>query len=622
MRKKRAYEEQDFEEDILDLEDEPEDDLEYLDDQETDLEYFNELDRIKERPKERTNEKGHLEHQKVKKHGRQPEKKTARSGHWFLKAVIFLLCIALLGGGGYLFYSYDNAYYHQAVTETGTEIVASDFMKDQSLQVEFAPDNNPVDVTVPSEYRIKLQAGMIPFFTKLTIQDTVPPTGEVQDVVISLGESISPEQFFASVQDVTRTTVAFTETPDVSAYGIYPVSLLLTDAGGNTTTYEATLTIPQTVTDLDTEAGGELPDLSDFLLEKGTNASFVTDVATIPLSEVADYPVEIQVDGTTYVTNLHVVDTTPPVGEVQDLEAFTTSVLQASDFVVSTEDLFPVTASFEAEPDYSKTGEQTVQIKLSDPSGNSCVRSAKLTLAVDTEPPKLTGVKDIVAFTGGTISYKSGVSVTDNCDTDIEFKVDQGSVKPDTVGKYLITYTATDRAGNMVSQDAYVDVRLQEYDLTEIDAMADEVLAKITTADMSDYEKAHAIFKWIKGNIGYKDSSQKDNWLQGAYEGLKNHTGDCYVYAMTSKELLTRAGITNMDIMKIPRSHDHFWNLVDVGTGWLHFDTTPRVSDHPDIFLWTDEELMTYSGQHFGSHNYDKTQYPEITGTKPEEAAE
>ena len=88
---------------------------------------------------------------------------------------------------------------------------------------------------------------------------------------------------------------------------------------------------------------------------------------------------------------------------------------------------------------------------------------------------------------------------------------------------------------------------------------------------------------------------------------------------MSAKELLTRAGIPNEDIQKIPRSHHHFWNLVDVGTGWLHFDTTPRVSDHPNIFLWTDEELMEYSGRHYGSHNYDRSLYPEVNGTKPVE---
>ena len=87
--------------------------------------------------------------------------------------------------------------------------------------------------------------------------------------------------------------------------------------------------------------------------------------------------------------------------------------------------------------------------------------------------------------------------------------------------------------------------------------------------------------------------------------------GDCYAYACTAKALLTRAGIPNLDIRRIPTSFEHYWNLVDVGEGWYHFDTTPR-PDHPTIFLWTDAELMEYNAEHYGAFDYDPALYPEI----------
>ena len=78
---------------------------------------------------------------------------------------------------------------------------------------------------------------------------------------------------------------------------------------------------------------------------------------------------------------------------------------------------------------------------------------------------------------------------------------------------------------------------------------------------------------------------------------------------MSNADVLTK--ILNMDIEKIPAKTVHYWNLVDIGDGWYHFDTTPR-KDRPEIFMWTDEVLMEYSAKHNKSHNYDKSKYPEI----------
>ena len=112
-------------------------------------------------------------------------------------------------------------------------------------------------------------------------------------------------------------------------------------------------------------------------------------------------------------------------------------------------------------------------------------------------------------------------------------------------------------------------------------------------------------------HISYISHSEKGNWLRAAYEGLVDGKGDCYVYASTAKVLLTRAGITNMDIVKIPSKTSHYWNLVNLGEGWYHFDTTPR-KDHPTIFMWTEAQMMEYSARFNGSHNYDHSLYPVV----------
>ena len=128
---------------------------------------------------------------------------------------------------------------------------------------------------------------------------------------------------------------------------------------------------------------------------------------------------------------------------------------------------------------------------------------------------------------------------------------------------------------------------------------------------MSDRDKAWAIYSYVISHVAYISHEEKGDWIKAAYKGLAESRGDCYTYARTAKALLTRAGIANMDIQKIPSGTEHYWNLVDVGDGWYHFDTTPR-TDHPTIFLWTEAELMEYSAQHWNAFNYDHSLYPAV----------
>ena len=127
----------------------------------------------------------------------------------------------------------------------------------------------------------------------------------------------------------------------------------------------------------------------------------------------------------------------------------------------------------------------------------------------------------------------------------------------------------------------------------------------------ADREKAKAIYKWLKSHIGYVNHSEKGNYMRGAYEGLFKSQGDCFVYAATAKELLTQAGIQNIDIVKLTTNPSHYWNLVYIEDGWYHFDSTPR-KDKSEFFLLTNAELEEYSSTHGNTHKFDASLYPEI----------
>ena len=83
-------------------------------------------------------------------------------------------------------------------------------------------------------------------------------------------------------------------------------------------------------------------------------------------------------------------------------------------------------------------------------------------------------------------------------------------------------------------------------------------------------------------------------------QGFTEGQGDCFVFFATSKALLTRAEIPNIDVVKSDTSHSsHYWSLINCGDGWYHFDTTPRYGGG-SFFMLTDAEILEYSEAHRG----------------------
>lgn len=263
---------------------------------------------------------------------------------------------------------------------------------------------------------------------------------------------------------------------------------------------------------------------------------------------------------------------------------------------------------------YSTKGAQTVIGTVMHVTEEPIDVLSKTEAVWDREPPVIEGVEELTIEAGASVSYKRGVTVTDNYDENAELTVDNSEVDLYEPGDYPIVYIATDKYGNEARVESVIHVKQASIEnVTEelVNELADRLLAELLTDDMTEYEKAEAIFWWVH-DIVYTKGTPKTDWVEGAYRGLTEYRGDCFVYAMTAKCLLTRAGIENMDIVKIPTTTRHYWNLINLGEGWYHYDCCNGRMEGKYFFYATDEKMMEYSRTHNGSNNYDPSLYPEI----------
>ncbi|MCR4896831.1 MAG: hypothetical protein K5891_08680 [Lachnospiraceae bacterium] len=528
--------------------------------------------------------------------------------------IVLLLLGGLSAGGWFLYQDYSGRIRPRAIAEAGTEVTAADFLKRPGEDAYFVPGTPLPDPRTPGEQALTIHSGHYNYHCTLLIEDTVAPTAEAKNLSLLLGETAEPADFVENITDATDVSVSFAGDVDFHTPGHYSVGILLKDAGSNVTEVFSELTVSPLRPELTVEAGSPFLTAADFLLPGIEDGEFVTELSEDDLHRVRDIPVEIRVAGDVYTSLLHVTDTIPPTFTAQDYEGYASALEDPGMLVTSETDATMVTYSFDREPDADDPDPQTLSLIGRDEGGNASSVRVTLTLIKDTEPPVFTGVHDIVIHEGDTISYKQIPRATDNCDGEMEYTVDADGVNPSEEGEYTATYTATDRAGNTAIQTITVTVLHRDIDVEVVNAMADEVLERILTPEMTPMEIITKIYSYVYNNIGYENRGKtEDNadWVPAAYEGLKDHIGDCLTYASVSKVLLTRAGIENIDICKIPTSRKHFWNLVNIGEGWYHFDACRR-SDHPYLCYVDDATLMAYSAEHHNSHMYVKEDYPDI----------
>lgn len=387
------------------------------------------------------------------------------------------------------------------------------------------------------------------------------------------------------------------------------------------------------------ETGINTLSLSEFLLEEDDldHASFQTDLSGINLNTPGEYEIIVRIGRRLFTSELTLVDTTPPTAEIVGIMVHERSYIEAEEFVHSIQDNSEVEVTYKGELDFKdlKVGDNEIIIVLEDSSGNRTEYKTTLTLlegeddteyeiednSVDKESPVINGVKDRKVTVNNKIDYLLGISALDNEDGTVRVEVDSSQVDLKKVGEYEVVYAAVDLAGNKVEEKARIKV-VEELVITEelVYEMADEVLDQIATDGMTKLEVAKAIYDWT-GKIKYVGTSDKTNVLSGAYQGFLKKRGDCYTYYAVAEVLLTRAEIDTMCVTRVGGNSSHFWNLVNLGEGWYHFDASPRISgDTFEAFMVTDEEVKAYTESYTKQHPEHPNYYTFDTSLYPERA--
>ncbi|HKL79811.1 MAG TPA: immunoglobulin-like domain-containing protein [Mobilitalea sp.] len=530
-----------------------------------------------------------------------------------LQAILMLFSLIMLLVVSYIAYLEFKPMVVKAVTiEAGNSMVeVKEFLLEKELKGRYITDINSLNLNMPGIYEIRIKVGNRIVTSNLEVIDRTAPTAEAVNVIALKGEVIKAESFVTNVTDATNVSVTFKNALDTMIPGDHSVAVILKDSSGNQAQMEALLTILDIKSSVQVEAGS-IMDVTgaDFIDNDKYSISFITDLMQLDISKPTTHEIQVDVDGRILNSYIEVVDTTPPTASALNKTIWSDETVEAINFVADIKDVSGVQFAYKVNPDLTKLGSQNVTIILEDSYGNQTELEAMLTINADTQPPVFDGVRDKSVYEGEGVSYKKGISARDDRDGDTVFKVDSSKVNLNKEGVYEVKYSAVDKAGNKTVTTATVTVLKLVVTEEMLNKLAKDILDDIIKDTMTQKEIAWEIYSYVKSHVAYTGDSDKTDWMKEAFRGIKYGVGDCFTFYAVSEALLTQAGIENMRVTRVGGRTQHFWNLINCGEGYYHFDTCPH-KDKFDSFMLTDEQVKEYTKKRGNNYyNFDKTLYP------------
>ena len=468
----------------------------------------------------------------------------------------------------------------------------------------FVTELAPSVMAQPGTYPIRILAEGTEAESTLVVRDTVAPTATVKTVVAKPDTAVSPEDFITNVQDETAVTATFAVAPDPDSRLLQTVEVRLTDLGGNETVLPCTLLLTN-VAPFALEASDSTIHITDALAaQAGTEVTL--EQPFLP-DELGLHQIAVRIGGEENLAIIDVRDTIAPTLSVV-VENWYLNAPEPASFFAEVSDFTETTVAFETEPDWSKTT-QPVTVVATDAGGNEARAMFVLTLEPDVDAPILYGARDRYCYLNETVAYLLDVYAEDNCDGEVAVKVDASRVDPSQTGTYPVTYTATDRAGNVTECTVNFTIVTPKIMEGEAEEIAQKILKEILTDDMTLAQQIEAIYNYVFRNVHYVGRSDKTDWRAEAVRGLTTGKGDCFTYYASARLLLEHTDAEIMSVERLGGRTRHYWLLVNIGTGWYHFDACNAGTGKHRCFMWTNEQTNAVSTRFW---HYDETLYPPV----------
>lgn len=529
--------------------------------------------------------------------------------------VLIIVLIAGVAGGVFCYWLFMQPKFHDVTIELGEALPdTQEFLNEQAVSqwASLATPVSKIDLTKAGQQQLTFVHGGVEETVTLTIVDTIAPVVTFRDVTTYVGQTVLPEDFVEEITDLSGCTVEFAqELTQPDSYGKMPVTVVVTDEGGNVTEGTCSISFVWMRSAFEMELGGTVTK-EDLLLDPEKDGELLNQAILdqINASGAGSYTVTSTDGSVTCQCVITVSDTVAPELVLKDLQAYAHLGITAADFVELVEDFSgDVTLTFAVEPDLTVAGAQTVTIIATDPSGNTATGTAVLELLLDTTGPVFSGVGNLSVVKGSTPNFSNGVSATDDVDGLVTFTVDSSKVDMSTAGTYYVTYTATDAAGNTTTYRRKITV---ENDGNDTAALVKSIAAKLS-------DDPEAIRDYVRKSISYNH-----NWggEDPVWYGFSKKVGNCYVHALCLQVLLSEKGYTTQLIWvdgsepgsdKAANGWDpHYWLIIYLDGTWWHIDATPGRM-HSKYSLMNDEmRYETLSGR-----DWDRSMWPACDGETP-----
>lgn len=154
---------------------------------------------------------------------------------------------------------------------------------------------------------------------------------------------------------------------------------------------------------------------------------------------------------------------------------------------------------------------------------------------------------------------------------------------------------------------------------SELEQMAENIIADHIRADMSDFDKVKAIHDYLVLHTAYDyENYKKDTVPDSSYDiygTLMNQVAVCEGYAESMVYVLNKINIESIYVSGTANGESHAWNKVNVAGKWYNVDATwddpvPNKEGYVryDYFLIPDNELAK-------DHSWKDAKLPDATDT-------